>query len=67
MADKVGIPDSRQFKQFTHEFNITITKGYCKVNQNMKKPWSDGILCFQLLHLFQFTLEPFLSFDLKGR
>lgn len=59
MADKVEIPDSKQVNQFTHEFDIRITKGYCKVNQNMKKSWSDGMLCFPPLHLFQFSFEPF--------
>ena len=37
MADKLGIPDSRQVKQFTHEFDITITKRYSKVIQKHEK------------------------------
>lgn len=37
MLDKVRISDSKQVKHFTHEFEITITKRYSKVTQNMKK------------------------------
>lgn len=58
MADKVGISDSRQVRHFAHKFDITITKRYNKLIQNIKKENNKAMVKW---HTFFF--RSFISFN----